>query len=415
MVVVAVALVSPRTIAVTMPILTMFALVSTLRQGRIEDLAQKRSAGAMLAAVMLLFALGSALWADKPSAVFESVGTAAGYFVASALMTTAILHEPRRNAFHIAEGFWLGLIAGIVYLGIEIFSGQIIKLTLYRLLDVPREWLRPPSFFSWRGNELIAISPVDLARSIAPIPLLVWSAILALRATAPQGRTRLYAAGLYLGAGIVIFASEHESSKVAFVVGTIAYLVAVWRAGVGSTLLKIGWVSACLAVIPVTLALHRFELHTLPELQYSLRHRIVIWNYTAEQTLKSPIIGIGAGMMYQLDPSGVKADPGSIFERRQPHAHNVYLQTWFELGAVGAALLTLVGLALIERLQRLGDRFAPSGQATFASAAVMAAGSYGMWQAWFIAMFALCASMYAVALRANLPDGTALDTLERPT
>ncbi len=412
MVAVAVALVSPRTIAVTLPFLVTLALVSTLRQGRIADLRPTRSAGAMLAVGMLVFALGSALWADKPTAVFVSVGTAAGYFLASAIMTAAMLHEPRRNAFHIAEGFWLGFMAGIVYLGIEIFSGQIIKLTLYRALDVPREWLRPYSFFTWRGNELVAISPVDLARSIAPIPLLVWSAILALRTTAPHGRTRLYAAGLYLVAGIIIFASEHESSKVAFVIGTLAYLVATWRPGVGNTLLKIGWVGACLAVIPVTLALHRFELHTMPELQYSLRHRIVIWNYTAEQTLKSPIIGIGAGMMYQLDPAGVKADSGSIFERQQPHAHNVYLQTWFELGAIGAALLTLVGLALIERLQRLGDRFAPSGQATFATAAVMAAGSYGMWQAWFIAMFALCASMYAVALRANLPDETAFDKLQ---
>jgi O-antigen ligase len=356
---------------------------------------------------MLVVGLVGVLWADKPSAVVVAIAVASGYMAACAAMSRILLKEPRRNVFHIAEGFWIGLLAGLLYLGFEIFSGQVIKLTLYRLLEVPQSWLRPYRYFTWHGGRLAAISPMDLTRSIAPVTLLLWSALLALQATAPGGRSRTWSAILYFLAGVIVFSSEHGTSMVAFVCSTAVYLFAAWRPLWGNHLLKAGWVMACLAVVPATLALHRMELHMRTEVPFTLRHRIVIWNYTAEQTMKSPILGIGAGMMYQLDPAGVRPEPDLPFNRLAPHAHNVYLQTWFELGAVGAALLTLLGLSILERIRLLSDRIAPFAQATFTSAMVMAAASYGMWQAWFLAMFAQCAVMFVVALRAVLPASTA--------
>jgi O-antigen ligase len=176
-------------------------------------------------------------------------------------------------------------------------------------------------------------------------------------------------------------------------------MLARWSALWSHRLLCAGWVIACLAVVPLTLTLHRLDLHNAPWLQDSFRHRIIIWNHTAEETLKSPIFGIGAGMMYRLDPHGVVPEEGEQWSGGAVHAHNVYLQTWFELGAIGAALLTLIGLAVLERMKRVPADVLPFAHATFASAMAMAAASYGTWQAWFIAMFEMTFIMFAIALR----------------
>ena len=69
------------------------------------------------------------------------------------------------------------------------------------------------------------------------------------------------------------------------------------------------------------------------------------------------------------------------------HAHNIYLQTWYELGVCGAALLSIFGLGILLRIGQLPERTFAFGLATFASGAMLASSSSGLWQLWFLAMF----------------------------
>ena len=93
----------------------------------------------------------------------------------------------------------------------------------------------------------------------------------------------------------------------------------------------------------------------------------------------------------------LETPPDERFRRTlSTHSHSVYLQTWFELGLVGATLLTLLGLAILQAIRALAVPLQRYAYATFASAAIMAASSYGMWQIWFIAMFGLCAVVFAL-------------------
>ena len=82
--------------------------------------------------------------------------------------------------------------------------------------------------------------------------------------------------------------------------------------------------------------------------------------------------------------------------RASIHSHSVYLQTWFELGLIGALLLSAFGLSIIGAIRRLAPRLQQYGLATFATAAAMASVSYGMWQAWFMASFGLCAALFVL-------------------
>ena len=199
--------------------------------------------------------------------------------------------------------------------------------------------------------------------------------------------------------------SQHETSKVALVMATAAFLLSWQSPNWCDRVIRFSWMTMCLGVIPLALAAYRLNFQNVRWFQASAQQRFVIWNYTAEQALKLPVLGIGAGNMYFRAASNPN-DEGRHFSAIAPHAHNVYLQTWFELGAVGAALLTLVGLAVLERIGRLSERFIPYAHATFASAASVAASSYGMWQIWFVTMYALIALVFAIGMRVNIQGDT---------
>ena len=80
-----------------------------------------------------------------------------------------------------------------------------------------------------------------------------------------------------------------------------------------------------------------------------------------------------------------------------PHSHNEFLQTWYELGAVGAILLLATGCAVILSIGRLSPAIQPFMLAQFAGFFVMAAFSWGMWQSWLMALPGLAVLYAALA------------------
>lgn len=395
-------LVSPRTFPFTAPFVLLGFAASAAFNGISFNFRKSAHYGTLTVVAFLTFALLSAFWADRPLATLSPVLLASACCAGCGFIVRALLKESRPNIVHIAESVWIGLFVGLVYLVIEMLSHQAIKLNLYNALGVKPGVLRPPSFFTWKGERLVSISPDDLTRNMAVIAPLLWMALLSLRGAAPRRVAIVIGGLLFALAAAAVFASEHETSKFALAGGAATFLIARRSPAWGHRVLRVCWVVACLAIIPISLLLHRFDLHNSPWVQQSAQHRIIIWNHTAEQALAAPIVGRGAGTMYQmLDPEPLRR-PGEAWTPRVPHAHNIYLQTWLELGAVGAALLTLIGLAVLERIRGLRREVSPYAQAAFASTSLVAASSYGMWQSWFMVMFALIAVAAAIGVRANV-------------
>lgn len=409
----AAALISPRTIPFGLPVVAVCAAaLGSGREALLREWSPSKN-GVLTVVAFLGLALVSMLWAAEWDAPLGPALKGSAYLLAALAAAVVMRNERRSDAFHIAEGLWIGLLAGLVYLLFEIASGQAIKLALYRALALGPGDLRPPMYFTWTGRRLDAISPFDLTRNIAPISMYLWAALLAMRSGMPSRKARVGVIAMFVLAALVIGLSEHETSKVAMAASTLIFALAYARPELSLKVLRVGWVAACLAIIPVSLALHRAGLHQATWLQNTARHRVIIWNHTAEESLKAPLLGVGAGMMYRLGSAPEKMkNPGEDFQYNVPHAHNIYLQTWFELGAAGAAILTLIGLAILERIGRMSIRAQPYAQATFASAMVMAAASYGMWQPWFIAMFAFCVTAFAIAVRVDTP-GELAEPLDR--
>lgn len=401
------ALVSARTVPYLFAATVAGFLVSAIARGQLELVLPRRGSVFWHLAVFLLYALVSAAWSINPAGSALHTCTAILIAFSTLSLVQLIAAQARHNLVHMGEGLWIGFVVGLVYLAIEFASDQSIKIWLFNAIGLRPHDLNPAGYFLWSGDKLIAISSDDLSRNMAPLTLFLWPALLAMGGTLTPSRSPVVAVLTLLLAAVVVMVSLHETSKLAFVGGVLAFGLAHLSRRLTGRLMAVAWVCASLAVLPSALLAHRLELHNASWLQGTARHRIIIWNYTAEQTLKAPLLGVGARTTYVRGPREEAKTATASHDRFQRtlslHSHNVYLQTWFELGLIGATLLTLVGLAILRAILSLAPSLQPYAYATFASAAIAAASSYGMWQFWFMAMFGYCAVLFGLGSSLVLP------------
>lgn len=88
------------------------------------------------------------------------------------------------------------------------------------------------------------------------------------------------------------------------------------------------------------------------------------------------------------------------------HAHNLFLQTWYELGLIGAILLALAGAAIALRMRRLPKDIQPFAAASFAAFFGIAAFAWSIWQTWFMCAIGLLILYVSLAARAPREDAS---------
>jgi O-antigen ligase len=99
------------------------------------------------------------------------------------------------------------------------------------------------------------------------------------------------------------------------------------------------------------------------------------------------VLGVGTNSTRYLDRArqtrdSVKLNNYVVPLETRAHPHNVYLQIWYELGAIGVFTFAYMCLSFFSRISLLGEskRF---GLAQFAVCGAAIAPSYGFWQNWF--------------------------------
>ncbi len=137
--------------------------------------------------------------------------------------------ERHENALHMGEGLWIGLAVGLLYVLLEIVSDQAIKIWVYNALRLPPDMLQPARFFIWESGRVVAIHSDDLTRNAAPIPLLIWPALMAAGALpTPVWRPLVSGCVLLLSAAAVLL-GPNETAKLALLAGVAVYALAHWR------------------------------------------------------------------------------------------------------------------------------------------------------------------------------------------
>ena len=146
----------------------------------------------------------------------------------------------------------------------------------------------------------------------------------------------------------------------------------------------------------------------------SARARVILWEYTAEQTLTHPLLGVGVEstptLRKQQKAAGQREHPeGFVYSRTiGHHAHDIFLQTWYELGAVGALLLAITGAAVVILIFLLPASAQPFAGGAFAAFALVGAFAWGMWQSWFMCAVGLLPLYLRIAAVAAVVDVNAV-------
>ena len=305
----------------------------------------------VLPSIFALYVVLTSLWAKDPRAAFAAGALFALFLLSTRLAFVGIVDAEQGVIERLSRYFVAAVGVGALLLAVTIFSHgalhKAIAAVAPALAPTDRNFVR----FGAAGLEFVGLPYFN--RNVALLNLLLWPALLVLARRVIDLRTAAVPIGLFLLVAATTFASDHQTSMLALAASTLVFLL--YRVAPRSTkiLIVAGWIAATVLVRPAVLVAYDNDLHKASWLQESARARLILWAYTARQMSKAPVFGVGAQTTRAESESGRRADvlPGHAFPQwTGAHGHNIYVQTWYELGVVGAALLLAMGLSILSWL-----------------------------------------------------------------
>lgn len=402
-----IALIDPRTTSVLVVLVLLAALADQFLRPALPRRPEKFGAAFIAVAAFAVWAMVSAIWSHSPShsllkPAFLLLTLAAVWFAIRATSTAT-----RPVAHYIGEGVLTGLLIAFVLVAFEILTRQLITRSLFTAF--PSLYANITKHITLAADGSVqSVTIANLNRRMAVLIWFLWPAIMLAIHDPSRVRRLLAYASISFGAATILLYGSHQSSQVALLGGLVAFGIASWfnRTAVIGALAAL-WSAAVLLVVPISLMTLNADLHKANWLFYSAQHRVVIWGTAAEEVMRAPIIGIGADATRSAMKKAVSEakaaeqarDFGKFDSGYANHAHNVYLQVWYELGAVGALLLLAVGLFVLRAIATLQAGVQPTAIAMFVTTSLLIGFSYSIWQTWFIAACGLSVAIFAVAIR----------------
>lgn len=351
----------------------------------------------LIAAYVLL----GAAWAVKPSAAVEKsvLLLAVTLVVYAASRAIAVLDEPLlRQA---ARAFAIGAFIGALFILFELLTNGAIT----RLVVNATSWLKPEGtkHLTMLNGEVGRLELAVFRQSTALLVFHLWPALLAASLVTDRTRRATWIGLLVITISVPILLSDRMSSQLALVSSLIVFPLAYrWQRAVVRALAAL-WCLGFVLILPAAFLAYKADLHLATWIPESARARMIIWEFTSERVLERPWLGIGAASTPALNiPRGVAEQPeGFVYPRTTgSHAHNLFLQTWYELGLVGAILVAIAGALLVLRISLLPAAVQPFAAATFAAFMATVSTSWGMWQVWLVCGVGLMLLYLLIAARA---------------
>jgi O-antigen ligase len=389
-------------------LLAIVLIVAALRRGLSWRALLKPNVAMMALVAVGAYALLSTSWAADPGAALSKGAIAIAAVLAVFAAASAIPPldgEQRRRA---TLAFVAGALLGALFVTIELLTDGVLTRAAMNAVPV----LQPDNVKRVRmiDGRVTSIRLAEFNQNVTMLALQVWPGLLAL-SNLPV-RRRILLSLLFVGAlAAPIGLSEHNSSQIALAASLLILPFAWFNPRAVIRGLALVWCLAFVLVLPLDFLAYKAEWHLADWLPKSGRARIIIWEYTAERVLERPLLGIGADSTPAVRKEIAKTPEqpeGFVLPRTTGHhAHNIFLQSWFELGLVGAILIAIAGAAAALRMLLLPRPAQPYAASAFALFAIIAAFGWGMWQAWLISavgLFALYLLMTASAYRQQDPS-----------
>ena len=394
----------PRLTPLFLPLIGMALIVAAIRRGASWRGLLQPSAALAMCLLFSLYVFLNATWALDQGEAFGKAAVLLGAILIAFAGSAAAATLDERQLRQAALAFVAGAAIGALYLLLELLTGGAIARAVKSYIT----FLRPESAKHLRitNGKVTGTSLSEFNQNATLVMLHLWPGLLILSALAGLARRALVIIVFFLALAVPIALSMHDSSQIALIASLLVLLLAWHWRGPMIRSLALLWCLGFALILPLDFLAYKAELHMAEWLPNSARARIIIWQYTAERTLEQPWLGIGADSTRVLRDeekrtSKAEQPEGFVFKRSTgQHAHDVFLQTWFELGFVGAILIAIAGAAVVLRIALLPLKTQPFAVATFAAFAVIAAFAWGMWQTWFMCAIGLMPLYLCVAAAA---------------
>lgn len=393
-------LLAPKTTVLVFILLCIGCAGLALAHGQTLKSLFRLDIGLALFGVAAIYLFINAAWSEDPS---RAVVKAAWFTLVAGMgygACRALASWDREQIDRAVTAFLAGLVAGVALVLFEAATGRFLTVSLYNLLP----FTRPESVKALviKDGEVFRIAAFELNRNVNVMLLMLWPALLCLVARGEKPWRWLSIGALFLAVLASVFLSTHETSKVGILLSAIVFVVALAWPVLARYAVLAAWCLAFILVVPLATMAYKAELQQADWLPYSAQTRVTLWAYTAEQVPDAPLLGIGATSTRKMDldredrhrPGRPKETGEDYGWRAGPHAHNVFLQTWYELGAIGALLFMAAGAAVILSLGRLPRATQPYVLAHVAAFVTILAFGWGLWQSWLMALAGL-APLYA--------------------
>lgn len=304
------------------------------------------------------------------------------------------------------ESFFLWLRLGIVYiLGCAILSfssnlnnkeqkviikSLIFGLTISLFLSI-EEYLTQGSIMRFfktyeEGNgfpmSTFNRGAVFFSLCLWPIAYLLW-----------EKKKIILCSALTLVTGITVFILDSQSALIGLLASfAVAVMILFFRP---SSLFSIRLITVAL-ILSIPLCITLLDTDQMNKMlpnsaQGSTNHRIQIWNFTANEALKEPLFGKGIDSSRHIVKSKQQMLPalyqgGRLVSPLPLHPHNIELQIWLELGAIGLicfAYFLYTLLLTIESSYKKPKEIACI-LATTTCYFMISQFAFGVWQYWWI-------------------------------
>ena len=277
-------------------------------------------------------------------------------------------------------------------------------MSLFHYWDLAGKYL----FFT-KGGYLLALKP-----GLAATALFFWPWALAVR---DRFRVSVTGPAIAVALGLIVYAANY-AVVMALVAGVCVFILGWCLPRIMPWALA-GVVALGVVFAPLVPGLLPNPFEKGPHLRWlnpSSAQRIIIWNNAVVHIKEKPVLGAGFDatralygkndrVVYKF-PDEIAGQPwGPTMHEPIPlHPHNAVLQVWLELGAVGAAIILVLLLAVIRAIDRTIEdrvrRAAALGALT--TWLVVASISFGIWQSWWLASIFLTGTFMVIVL---VPDG----------
>ena len=387
---------APRLLPALLSVIAIVTVVEVLRAGRPPRQVLREVFVPLpmrMAMAFFVFAGLSSLWASDRLLALTSVmqiallGISTGALIA--LLPAHISRLPPARKMRFVRAVPMGFLIGLAFLLIEFATGNALSLAFVNRFpaivgDSAKDAIR-------QGDHVVGFMAFYLDRNVAALLLLLPGACVAAMRWLPR-KAALRLVGVSVLAAVAVAAvSASGTAKLAGILGVLVGLaIAQWPQSTSRTVTRLLAAGIVLA-LPLGHVPSLLGFETARWVAPSTRERAVIWDRTATAVLRNPIAGTGVqSTRFQEANRKIKIE-GVQGERRELgwHAHNVVLQTWLELGAIGALLLLALGVTSLRSISDLRPDRKPAAMALFAMVAGVGLTGWGMWQPWLIATFGM--------------------------